>query len=196
MSRHRLGKVTGAVDVPRGPDVIHRIRVAAEWLDEGALIEFELPRNLKCADCEGGGCDRCSRSGAISVRGRKELGEIIQVTLPKRGESSIESTSSGRTFVIRIPERGGVADNPELPRGLLLLSVVPADQPDPEIRRIERPPVPPVLTEEEAAEHEPEAPEAPVTTSAAPKSRAVMWAALVVILWVLLLIWLRLSGRG
>jgi len=186
------------VDVPRGPDVIHRIRVAAEWLEEGALIEFELPRNMKCAGCEGGGCDKCERSGAISVRGRKELGEVVQVILPKRSEGSVESTSSGRTLVIRIPERGGLADSPELPRGLLLLSVVPADESDPEIRRIEKPKTPQVLTEEEAmapAEEEAEALPPPAASPARP-SRLVLWVALVVILWVLFLIFLRLTGRG
>lgn len=185
------------MDVPRGSDVIHRIHVAAEWLEEGALIEFELPRNLKCATCEGGGCDKCERSGAISVRGRKELGEVVQVTLPVRGESSIESTSSGRSIVIRIPERGGISDNPNLPRGLLLLSIVPADVPDPEVRRIERPKAPPVLTEEEAMAPPESAPEeAPPPAAPARSSRVVVWVAVVVFLWVLLLIWLRLSGRA
>jgi len=198
LSRHRLGKVTGAVDVPRGPDVIHRIHVAAEWLEEGALIEFELPRNLKCAACEGGGCDACGRSGAVSVRGRKELGEVVQVTLPKRDESSLESTASGRTLVIRIPERGGMSDSPALPRGLLLLSVVPADVSDPGVQRIERPLPPPVLTEEEAMAPEPvaEGADAPAPAAAPPKGRAALWVAVVIVLWLLLLAWLRLTGRG
>ncbi|MCC6901754.1 MAG: hypothetical protein IT377_22475 [Polyangiaceae bacterium] len=200
MSRHRLGKVTGAVDVPRGSDVIHRIHVAAEWLEEGALIEFELPRNLKCAACEGGGCDACGRSGAVSVRGRKELAELVQVTLPKRDESSLESTASGRTLVIRIPERGGIADSPALPRGLLLLSVVPADAADPEVRRIERPAPPPVITEEEALAEQAAADEAPAAAPppSAPlaESRALLWVGVVLVLWLLFLAWLRLSGRG
>lgn len=186
------------MDIPRGPDVIHRIHIAAEWLDEGALIEFELPRNLKCAACEGGGCDACGRSGAVSVRGRKELGEVLQVTLPKRDESSLESTASGRTLVIRIPERGGMADSPALPRGLLLLSVVPADASDPGVQRIERPVPPPVLTEEEAMAPEPaaEGADAPTPAVAPPKGRTALWVAVVVVLWLLLLAWLRLTGRG
>lgn len=198
MARHRLGKVTGAVDVPRGPDVIHRIRVAAEWLEEGALIEFELPRNMKCAACEGGGCDACERSGAISVRGRKELVEIVRVTLPKQGEGNLESTASGRSIVLRIPERGGFSDSPELPRGLLLLSVLPADEPDPGVARIKVTVSPPVVTEAEAlatADADAGALGAPEGQPGRP-SRAVVIAVMLVILWVLLLIWLRLSGRG
>jgi hypothetical protein len=186
--QHHLGRVTGAVDVPRGPDVLHRLRVAAAWLEEGALIEFELPRNLKCAACEGGGCDRCERSGAISVRGRKEIGEVVQVTLPKRTESSYESTASGRTIVIRIPERGGIAPDPDLPRGLLLLSVVPADEPDPGVARVERPvAAAPVAGAEPVQELPP----------ARPARSAALWVlAVLVILWVLFLIWLRMSGRA
>lgn len=198
LSRHRLGKVTGAIDVPRGADVMHRLHIAAEWLDEGALIEFELPRNLKCAACEGGGCDKCERSGAISLRGRKDLAEIVQVTLPKRAESNLESTASGRAIVIRIPERGGFAEDPALPRGILLLSVVPSGSPDPGVARIERPVMPPVLTEEEAMPPPSEEPAArpPAPAAPAPKSRVVPIVVVLVILWVLLLIWLRLTGRG
>jgi hypothetical protein len=195
VSRHRLGKVTGAVDVPRGPDVIHRVRVSAEWLEEGAMIEFELPRNMKCAACEGGGCDACERSGAISVRGKKELGEVVQVTLPKRAEKDLESTASGRTIVIRIPERGGLSDSPELPRGLLFLSVVPADEADAGVRRIEPPSMPPVLTEAEAAAEERVADE-PRLPAGPQRSRAVVVAAVLLVLWILFLIWLRVTGRG
>jgi hypothetical protein len=177
------------VDVPRGPDVLHRIRVAAAWLEEGALVEFELPRNLRCASCEGGGCDRCERSGAISVRGKSEPGEVVQVTLPKRAESSYESTASGRTIVIRIPERGGMAEDPLLPRGILLLSVVPADEPDPGIERIE--------VREPPGAAEPEArPEAAAARATAPNRTLVWVVAVLVILWILFLIWLRVNGRA
>lgn len=172
--------------------------MAAEWLEEGALIELELPRNMKCAACEGGGCDACERSGAISVRGRKELSEVLQVTLPKRDESSLESTASGRTIVIRIPERGGLPDSPELRRGLLLLSVVPADVADAGIRRIERPEIPPVLTEREALAADEGEPLGDVAGRPAPATsrRALAWVAVVVFVWLALLAWLRLTGRG
>lgn len=182
--------------MPRGPDVLHRIRVPAEWLDEGAMIELELPRNMKCAGCQGGGCDACERSGAISVRGRQELGELVRVTLPKKSQS-VESTSSGRSLVIRIPERGGMAADPELPRGLLLLTVVPADEADPGIERLEPPKMPEVLTEEEAMPPSETPPVEALSTDKAPrKPGVVVWLALFVMLWVLFLLWLRLSGRG
>ncbi len=166
---------------------MHRIRVPSAWLEEGALIEFELPRNLKCAACEGGGCDRCERSGAISVRDKKELGEVVQVTLPRRNQPDFESTASGRTIVIRIPERGGVATKAELPRGNLLLRVILADSPDPGVARLEREPA--------AAPFAPEV-ETGVPAVAPRSNRTLLLVAALVILWVLLLIWLRVTGRA
>lgn len=126
-----LAKVTTrTLSVPRGPDVTHRIRVPRAWLETGELVEFELPRNVTCAACDGGGCDACERSGAITLRGRQELAEIISVTLPiRKAEGGV---------VIRIPEQGGRSrENAEaLPRGLLLLRVEPAELADPGVSRV------------------------------------------------------------
>jgi hypothetical protein len=135
-----LGRVTTRnLEIPRGPDVTHRIRVRREWLDNGDVVEFELPRNLTCAACDGGGCDACDRSGAITLRGRDELPEIIQVTLPRRSEEKTE----GRLITIRIPEQGGLpAEGSGLPRGLLLLRVQSAEQPDAEVRLVGPPSLP------------------------------------------------------
>jgi hypothetical protein len=134
-----LARVTNrTLDVPRGPDVLHRIRVPAAWLESGEVIEFELPRNLACAACEGGGCDTCQRAGAITLRGRDELAEILSVTLPRRKP---DAEGEPRSVVIRIPEQGGLP--PEhgdvLPRGLLLLRVEPAELADPGVTRMSRP---------------------------------------------------------
>ncbi len=127
------------MDVPRGPDVVHRIRVPRAWLDAGEVVEFELPRNLSCAACDGGGCDSCERSGAVTLRGRKELPELLSVTLPARKS---EDTADARGIVIRIPEQGGLpAAGLELPRGMLLLRVEFAEDPDPGITLV-RPSVP------------------------------------------------------
>ncbi|HET7543838.1 MAG TPA: hypothetical protein VFK05_28395 [Polyangiaceae bacterium] len=131
-----LAKVTArALDVPRGPDVTHRIRVPRAWLESGELVELELPRNLTCAACAGGGCDACERAGAISLRGRQEPPEILTVTLPK-----LQPNEGGepRAVMIRIPEQGGLApDQGEiLPRGLLLLRVEPGAVADPGVARV------------------------------------------------------------
>ena len=118
--------------MPRGPDVVHRIRVPKAWLESGDVVEFELPRNLSCAACSGGGCDVCERSGAITLRGRQELPEILSVTLPIRKAEGDE-----RSVVIRIPEQGGLPpDGQPLPRGILLLRIELAEAADPGVTRV------------------------------------------------------------
>jgi hypothetical protein len=122
-----LGRVVNAdLDCPRGPDAVHRIRVPRRWLETGALVEIELPRNLTCAGCEGGGCDACDRSGALTVRARGEPIGLLLVTLP--------SGSGGGAVVIRIPEYGGLPrEGSEVPRGHLLLRVEPGTKADPSV---------------------------------------------------------------
>jgi len=111
-------------DSPRGPDASHRIRVPRAWIVEGSVIELELPRHLSCRTCEGGGCDVCERSGAVTLRGRGEPPDLVEVTLPARPESEL--------FVIRIPERGGLASKESgLPRGQLFLRIEASDGSDP-----------------------------------------------------------------
>jgi hypothetical protein len=182
-----LGKVTtGAHVVPRGPDVVHRVRVMRDWLRSGEAIELELPRNLTCAACGGGGCDSCDRSGAITLRGRHEPPEIVQVTLPGLREGDSES-GGDRPLTLRIPEQGGLpVEGSKLPRGLLLLTVIPADKADQGVARTG------------AALPVPAAPPAnePVPPPAAPRNRVTLWVAAAVALWILLLVLLRLSGCG
>lgn len=132
------------MDVPRGPDVIHRVRVAREWLAAGRALELELPRNLTCAACEGGGCDLCERSGALSLRGRGEPAELIQVRLPEPEPEGPPDSPRGVT--IRIPEQGGLpAPGSDLPRGLLLLRVIAAEESDASVHLVplSEPPAPP-----------------------------------------------------
>jgi hypothetical protein len=179
--------VTGPVDVPRGPDVLHRVRVPGSWLDEGATIELDLPRNLSCAKCSGGGCDSCGRAGAVTLRGRREPAEIVRVTLPKRGDSA-ELTASERGVVIRIPERGGHSEIEGMPRGLLMLTVVASMQVEPGVVRVE-----PILVP--AIEPEVAVRPAPVRPAARPpRNWIVIVVAVLVALWILALILLRLGG--
>jgi hypothetical protein len=118
-----LGRVVpGDLERPRGPDANHRVRVPRTWLERGAVVELELPRNLVCAVCDGGGCDACERSGAVTLRGRGEPADLLQVTLPG---------AHAEPFVIRLPERGGLPPlGSGLPRGHLLLRVEPSAQAD------------------------------------------------------------------
>ena len=122
-----LAKVTGELDRPRGTDVTHSLTVPADWLRQAATIEFELPRNLKCSACDGGGCDSCGRAGAVSTRRRKDPVERVQVTLPAGSDGDAPNS---RRIVVRIPERGALPADSELPRGHLMLSIRPGQEAD------------------------------------------------------------------
>lgn len=173
--------MTYATDGPRGPDVEHRIRVARDWLEEGASIEFELPRNLACAACGGGGCDACERAGAVSTRGRHELPELVQVKLPVRGDEGPPS-SGARSLVIRVPAHGGLApEGSDLPRGNLLLRIKVANESEDGVLRVEG--AQPVA----------------LPPAGAQKPAVAGWVkllAVAVVLYISVLIFLRLSGRG
>lgn len=161
-----LGKVTTASHViPRGADVSLRISVPPRWLDEGRTIEVELPRNLTCAKCSGGGCSACGNAGAITLRSRNELPELVQVVLPL--SSLVDSSSSGaedpasqrgnaaaspesgprsdkrpvgqKPIVIRVPECGGLPDSSkgEIIRGWLLLQVDCVGEPSPNVTTLD-----------------------------------------------------------
>lgn len=181
-----------AVEGPRGPDVLHRVKVRREWLAVGEVVELELPRNLACAACGGGGCDACGRSGAITLRQRDEPAEVVEVTLPSR---SADELPDSRGITLRIPELGGLPEpGSELPRGVLLLTVVPSSQADPNIKPLrgvpsKRPPASIVESDDAPT------PLAAVTTPRT-RSGALTVVAIGVVLWILLLIWLRWSGRG
>ncbi len=157
----------------------------------GEVVELELPRNLACAGCSGGGCDACDRSGAITLRRRDEPAEFVEVTLPARSADEVPD-SAGLT--LRIPEQGGLpAAGSELPRGVLLLTVVPSSEPDRSVRVLrgvpsKRPPSIVAVGQEPGVRSE-------VRLRARP-SVLVGVALVAVLLWLLLLVWLRLSGRG
>lgn len=114
-----LAKVTKDLDAPRGPDVVHDIQVEQNWF--GQTVRVVLPRNLRCATCEGGGCDRCERAGAVSVRDRECAETVIEVTLPPLPDDQTD-------LCVRIPEQGGPSKQPDEGRGHLLLRVRVAAQ--------------------------------------------------------------------
>jgi hypothetical protein len=131
---HVLGRVTQSLSTERGPDAVYELHLPSEWLEQGASIEFELPRHLTCAACGGGGCDACGRSGALSVRSKDEPSEVVPVTLPAR-----HGHQGPCGVVLRIPECGGLPPGPRrLPRGLLLLRILPGEPGAATVRRIDR----------------------------------------------------------
>jgi hypothetical protein len=120
------------------------VSVPESWFVDGATIEVELPRNLTCAACDGGGCDRCERSGAVTLRGRKEPAEMVEVTIPRPLATEEVPSSKARVVILRIPERGGLPGaSEELPRGNLLLSVRSGADASRGVKRLAQPSIPP-----------------------------------------------------
>ena len=107
-----LGKVTRELPEDRGPDVIHRICVPPDWLERGERIVVKLPRLLSCARCEGGGCDRCERRGAVTLRESDEPAEL-----------SVRLAAGPQAQLLRLPDQGGKGAAEAQPRGCLMLQV-------------------------------------------------------------------------
>lgn len=130
-----LAKVTlDALSEPRGPDVIHSIRVPGAWLSRGETIELELPRQLNCAHCQGGGCDQCQRAGAIRLCQPHEPPETVRVSLPDtRG---LDESQADKPLLVRIPHAGGRSLTEDLPRGLLMLQITRAADADLSVRLV------------------------------------------------------------
>lgn len=187
-----LGKVaTGAQAIPRGPDVKHRIRVLADWLETGRVIDVELPRNLACAACDGGGCDACDRSGAITLRGRDDSPEVVQVTVPAM---AADGSGAQRGVVLRIPFAGGLprAEESLLPRGILLLTLVAANEPDPGVSAAKQSVRTELAGPEGGGAHE-RAVAAPAE-SGARRDRLWLWVAIGLAVWIGFLLALRMYG--
>jgi hypothetical protein len=94
------------------------IEVPQSWFLQGATLQIQLPRLLSCARCDGGGCDACGRRGAFEQEAAGIASEVA-VVLPLL---SVERCSAVR---LRLPALGARAEQPELPAGHLLLTVVP-----------------------------------------------------------------------
>lgn len=120
-----LGRVTGEVDVLRGPDVEWKVCVPSSWLAEGATIRLELPLRLPCAACGGGGCDACKRSGALLLRAGAEP---LEVRLGAMADGAQR---------IRLPHHGAPAEVGGVPAGHLYLLVSGKGEPSSRVTRVE-----------------------------------------------------------
>ena len=168
------------------------LSVPEDWILTGATLEIELPRNLACASCGGGGCDKCDRSGAVSLRGRNDPAELVEVTLQSSSVSDDVPSSRTRRIVVRIPERGGHPPSggaESLPRGNLLLSVRAGPPPPRGVKRLPGPSIPP----EEA-----DAPAPAAGTTGPPRVQAGpwwLWPLVVGVAMLLLLAWVLFHRR-
>jgi hypothetical protein len=125
------------------------VTIPESWIAEGATLEVGLPRNLACAGCGGGGCDACARAGGVSLRGRSDPKETVEVTLPKATSEVVGERKAG-AIVVRIPQKGGAAaSGSELPRGNLLLTIRAGEAASGGVTRLPGPsyPPPPIVPE-------------------------------------------------
>lgn len=102
----------------RGLDVLHGIRVPPSWLLHGAEFECTLPRRLRCAHCEGGGCDACERRGAVEISGKDEELRTVVVRVGK---------GDGAPVALRLLKQGAASERPSVPRGCLVLQLTPGE---------------------------------------------------------------------
>lgn len=85
-----------------GVRVRFAITIPLDALRRGAELEVDVPRRLQCARCDGGGCDRCDRTGivrapdddalrVVRVRVVSETGAAVEVRVPQPfgGDSAI-----------------------------------------------------------------------------------------------------------
>lgn len=113
---NRLAKVAAPEDLASSEGAIARSRleVPASWA--GATIEVEVPSRLTCGACDGGGCDRCQRSGAVRLSAPRSVSVGLPVAL-------------GDGALLRVPDP---FEGEEL--AILLLEVRVADAPSPGCR--------------------------------------------------------------
>jgi hypothetical protein len=101
-NKQRLAVVVPELDANRGPDVRVKVGVPSEWIAAAASISVVLPRLAACAQCSGGGCERCNGRGALPLRGLEEPPTQVEVHLTPVG--------AGQTLVVRLPDLGPAPD--------------------------------------------------------------------------------------
>ncbi|HHH29354.1 MAG TPA: hypothetical protein ENK57_13555 [Polyangiaceae bacterium] len=126
----QLAKVVDkeALDSSEGAQGRLKITVPAAWLADGAELSVAAPKLVSCARCDGGGCDSCGRSGALSGPREPEL-RNLRLALP----------SSDRAVVLRLvkPFEQGEIDQ-------LLVQVKTGEEPSKGVSRVGPAVVPPV----------------------------------------------------
>lgn len=119
----QLAKVVDkdALDSSEGAQGRLKITVPAAWLADGAELSVAAPKLVSCARCDGGGCDSCGRSGALSGPRKPEL-RNLRLTLP--------SSDSGVVLRLVKPFEQGEIDQ-------LLVQVKKGEEPSKGVSRVE-----------------------------------------------------------
>lgn len=119
----QLAKVVDkdALDSSEGAQGRLKITVPAAWLADGAELSVAAPKLVSCARCDGGGCDSCGRSGALSGPRKPEL-RNLRLTLPS-------SDSAVLLRLVRPFEQGEIDQ--------LLVQVRTGEEPSKGVSRVE-----------------------------------------------------------
>ncbi len=126
MTESKLARVVdpSALDSADGPCARARIELPLRWLSTGAAFTFVSPAVLTCSRCDGGGCDRCNRSGGL----RAPLDAAARVI-----RACVPAAAPEAGVAIRIPDPFG----PECPIRQLVLEVLPGEHPSEGVVRID-----------------------------------------------------------
>lgn len=91
-----------------------KVGVPGSWLSAKASIRVVLPRLAACAACDGGGCERCSGSGALPLRGIGDAATEVELHL--------SPVPADQALLLRLPDLGPEPQT-EGRRGCVLLEV-------------------------------------------------------------------------
>jgi hypothetical protein len=118
-----LGRVTDptALDDERGAVGEYETFAPRAWC--GRRARLELPRNVRCRTCSGGGCDRCERSGAYRLAS-DPAGRTIELDLPAASKVRV---------AVRVPHPFGDAS----PLKQLIVLVEERADPDPRLHALD-----------------------------------------------------------
>jgi hypothetical protein len=122
-----LGRVTGDLLAPRGPDALLAIQVPASCFEEGARLLLRRPAKATCILCRGGGCDVCARAGGFRLPSSPDQSEFLEFVLPRQIRSE--------GVMVRIPHEGAPSSLPDEPRGHLIVKVDVGDRLSPGVSR-------------------------------------------------------------
>lgn len=118
----QLARVLDPKQVDDSADPIGKMSIEVPDAWAGCAVALSVPRLLPCGACDGGGCDRCGRSGALR-RSADSSEDELELTLPAPLDGPV------RVRLVR------PFDDDEL--GILLIDIVPAELPSPSCRRLQ-----------------------------------------------------------
>jgi hypothetical protein len=123
-----------ALDREAGARAVIELSVPASWLRRGGALELTAPTRLRCAACDGGGCDACGKSGAFRLADapeRRTVALVLPAHAPERLRLRLPHPFEGSPLTLLVVEirvgapspgiRVPVAASPRIPLVVVLL---------------------------------------------------------------------------